>query len=152
MPAADPALEHVGRRLAQRLVRARDLERDGLDRACVGVVGLAQRLGGAEEEVAGRGHHVGGGVEDRLEQLLVHLPRAADDLLAQLRLAVREVVVDGAERRVRLGHDLLQAGARVSVALKQLGGRLHDPVLGARCHRCSSLSGFTGGLRRVVYR
>ena len=38
----DPALEHVGAGLAQRLAGAGDLERHGRDRAGVGVVGLAQ--------------------------------------------------------------------------------------------------------------
>ena len=40
----DPALEHLGARLAHRLAAARHLERDGRDRAGVGVVGLDQVL------------------------------------------------------------------------------------------------------------
>ena len=43
--AGDPALEHLRRGLAQRLARARDLERDGCDRARVGVIRRAQHLG-----------------------------------------------------------------------------------------------------------
>ena len=69
--AVDPAVEHVGAGLAHRLVRAGDLQRDGRDRAGVGVVGLAQRLGGGGEEVARRRDRVLAGLEEGVDQLPV---------------------------------------------------------------------------------
>ena len=49
--AGDPFVEDLGGGLAQGLVGAGDLQGDGGDGAGVGVVGVAQRLGGAGEEV-----------------------------------------------------------------------------------------------------
>ena len=127
--AVDPAVEHVRARLAHRLVRAGDLQRDGRDRAGVGVVAFAQRHGGGGEEVARRRHGVLAGLEEGVEQLAVDAARPADDLLAELLLAAREEVVERAERRARLGDDLLHAGAREALPAKQLGAVLDDPLL-----------------------
>ena len=127
----DPALEHVRRRLAERLVRARDLEGDRRDRAGVGVVGDAQRLRRAREEVARRGDHVGRRIGDRLEELEVEPAREADHLVRELLFAAGKEVVQRAEWSIRLRNDLLEAGTGVALSAKELGARVDDSLLGA---------------------
>jgi len=93
-------------------------------------------LGRAREEVAHAGDDVGRRVEDRGPEHPVHLARPADDLLAELLLAAREVVVQGAERRLRGGDDLLDPGAGVALDAQQLRAGLDDPLSRGVRHPC----------------
>ena len=60
--------------------------------------------------------------------------RAADRLGAELLLAAGEEVVDRPERGVAACDDLLDAGAGVALAAKQLGARVDDALLGGAGH------------------
>ena len=119
----------------------RDLERDRGDRARVDVVGLAQHLRGTGEEVVDAGERIGRGVEDRLEELEVHLPRAPDHCFAELFLAAGKVVVDRAEGGAGLSDDLLQPGPRVAVAPEELGGDIEDAIFRFGRHARRLVSG-----------
>src|SRR4029077_14671035 len=125
-----PLLEDVGGRLAEAVVGAGDLERDGGDRAGVLVVGRLEGFAGAGEDGA---HRVLGRcllVVDSGDQRLEEGARLADHLAAEVGLAAGEVVVERAKGRVGLGDHLLEAGAVVALPTEVLGGGEEDAVAG----------------------
>lgn len=130
-----PALEHLVGGLAQRFAGAGDLQGNGGDRTGVGEVTVAQMLGGRGEEVAHAAEEIRSGVDHGVDEQRVQGPRVTDRLHADLLLTAGEMVVDRAEGRLCRGDDLLDAGARVSLAPKQLGAGVDDPVASVGGHR-----------------
>ena len=124
----DPGGEDLGRGQAERLVRARHLERDGGDRAGHGEVGGLQGPGRAVEHGGHAAQQVGGIVPDGFDQRLVPGSRRTDGCHGQLVLAPGEVVVERGVRRTGLGQDLLDPGSGQALALEQRGARLDEAI------------------------
>ena len=105
------------------------LERDGGDRAPLGVVGVAETLAVVHEEVVDDRGQIGevGGLGDGETGALAG---ADQGLGADLLLAPREVVVDRPERRIGLGHNLFDPRGRIPLTTEQADGRVQDAVAG----------------------
>ena len=106
----------------------------GRDRARVGVVGVANRVGRTLEEATRRDRGIGPRLVEEVDELRVHRARPPDRLRAELLLAVGEEVVHRPERRARRLDDLLHPCRVVALAAEQVGGGQHEALAGV-AHR-----------------